>query len=169
MNEGLKFSAPRIKIRVCNTRYIVNDNIVKCIINIAPCDGEDPYTLLSEAVFGARLMKFEPWGQSLEKTTNSATTICLLHGHTYCGIAKLKDGDVTNLDFAKKIAYLKAYRQLISYYLTNYSKMYDRLSTWLDCISCNEKSDWSQAGIIEQLVNIYNEYDEQIKAMIQYE
>lgn len=114
-------------------------------------------------------MVFEPWGQTLEKATNSVTTICMLHRHEYCGVAKLKDGDTVNIEFAKKIAFRKAYRQFISYYLTNYSKMYDRLGTWLDCVSCNEKSDWTQAGVIEQLVETYNELDEEIRAMIQYE
>jgi hypothetical protein len=110
-------------------------------------------------------MDFSSVDKDLSLTTQNAKLVVPVDKYQYKGVARLKDGDVKDTEFAEMVAYRKAYRSFISYYITNYVKMYERLSAWLDCVTCNAKSDYSASGQIEQLISRYGELDDEIRAL----
>ena len=165
MNEGLKFSAPNVKMHLTNVDYQIRDNMVVCTIKPSRFDETDCYTRISNAVVAARLMDVASDKTKLSLDTQNPKLVVPVDRYLYYGTARLKKGDTNNIEFAKRIAYKKAYRSFLSYYITNYNKMYDRLATWLDCVTCNAKSEYSAAGQIEQLITRYGELDAEIREM----
>lgn len=167
MNEGLKFSAPNVNIHIADRQYGISDGEVVCTITPARFNETDCYTRIANAVVAARLMDFASNDGDISLDTQDVKLVVPVDRYSYLGVARLKDGDKSDIEFAKQIAYKKAYRKYLSYYITNYNKMYDRLATWLDCVTCNERSDYSAEGQIFQLIARYQELSEEICAMIE--
>ena len=165
MNEGLKFSAPNVNMHIQGVEYADNGNSVTCILTPARFNEKDCYTRIANAAVAARLMYFAPLTSDLSLITQSPTLVACVDRYQYTGTARLKGGDANDIEFAKQVAYKKAYRSFITYYLTNYNKMYDRLTTWLDCVACNAKSEYSAAGQLEQLISRYEQLDAEIREM----
>lgn len=167
MNEGLKFSAPNVKMHIQSVEYAINGNgnSITCTLTPARFNEKDCYTRVANAVVAARLMDIVPLTGDISLDTQDVKLVVPVDKYVYSGTARLKKGDTEDIELAKKVAYKKAYRSFISYYITNYAKMYDRLGTWLDCVTCNEASDYSAAGQIEQLITRYGELDAEIRDM----
>lgn len=164
MNEGLKFSAPNVKMHISQVQYFIEKDKVYCELTPARFDETDCYTRVANAAVAARLMDYSSLGD-ISLDTQNPKLVVPVDRYEYTGVARLKNGDTSDVELAKQIAYKKAYRSFLSYYITNYNKMYDRLATWLDCVTCNAKSEYSAAGQIEQLITRYGELDAEIRAM----
>ncbi len=165
MNEGLKFSAPNVNMHLQSVDYEIKDGKVMCIVRPARFNETDCYTRIANAVVAAHLMDNSGYTGDISLDTQDVKLVVPVDRYSYVGVARLKKGDTENVELAKQVAYKKAYRSFISYYITNYAKMYDRLGTWLDCVTCNEASDYSAAGQIEQLITRYGELDAEIRGM----
>ena len=171
MNENLKFSAPKIKTKIEDEKYIIvnpDENggvgVVKCILTPAPLPTSAPYRRLTFMAWQSGLMK-PVVPTTIDRDTNNVLAIVNLDEYKYVGVANYKPSDVNDIEKAKRIAYRKAMRNYISYYLTNYDKTWTRLYTWLESVACNAKSDWTAAGQLEQLVERYNTLDKEIKQL----
>lgn len=110
-------------------------------------------------------MDFAPSTDNLSLITQNPTLVAHVDQYRYTGTARLRRGDISNVEFAKQVAYKKAYRSFITYYFTNYNKMYERLATWLDCVTCNAESEYSAAGQLEQLISRHGQLDAEIREM----
>lgn len=165
MNEGLKFSAPNVNMHIQSVDYSVEGDTVVCTITPARFTERDCYTRIANAAVAARLMDFAPLASDLSLITQSPTLVAHVDQYWYTGTARLKRGDASDIEFAKQVAYKKAFRSFITYYFTNYNKIYERLATWLDCITCNARSEYSAAGQLEQLITRFGELDAEIREM----
>lgn len=166
MNEGLKFSAPNVNMHLQSVDYEIKDGKVMCIVRPARFNETDCYTRIANAVVAAHLMDNSGYTGDISLDTQDVKLVVPVDRYSYIGVARLKKGDTENVELAKQVAYKKAYRSFISYYITNYDKMYERLTSWLDCVTCNAASDYSAAGQIEQLCVRLEELDNEIRTLV---
>lgn len=153
MNTQVTFSAPKIRARVNEVRFVANENAVKCFLTVEMNWNKDPYCKLMRACEPLGIKSYFNGILSLEKATADPYIATNLEDYTYTGFVRLKDGDESDIEAAKSVAYKKAYRQFIGYYITNYSKLYTRLTAYAEDV-------WEDQ--IAQLIERYEDVDREI-------
>ena len=163
------FSTPKVKARVASEKYNCNDNFVRCAIKVS-LNESDPYIkLLMMLAYGGVIQ--DPYYNSknynksnLDRETNNSNIGCMLDKYEFTGIARLKGGDKSDIKLAKKIAYKKAYRQFVGYYISNFNKLYDRMGEWLCSVCYNP---YNGNGVIDQLCKLYDRVDNDIVELME--
>lgn len=160
------FSSPNLKIRIDNVRYTFCGGTVHCFLTMENMWNRrnEPYmTLVNVAAeLGMKYgnhTQFKANNKRTEyfRTVNSSCDkyIYIPSDYEYHGMASLKGGDTENVEIAKRIAYQKAYRQLISFYYNCYYNLYNYViayarDVWFEQMEqLSERWDETNKRIIE--------------------
>lgn len=136
------FTHKNVKIPVSSVRYECNDAMVHCFIKLdIPYDSE--FNKLFNIMYSSYLLSRKEARHSqykwcdvrnVGKSSQSKNYIYNPNNYEFHGIARLKDGDECDLKFAKTVAYKKAFRQALKFYMKSYSDMYEYLMNYVDDI-----------------------------------
>lgn len=129
-----KFSTPNLKVRIDNVRYTFCGGTVHCFLTMEDMWGTNDAYMELACVANKLGMKYGYHTQFKASNkraeyfvaVNSSCNkyIYVPSDYEYHGMASLKGGDIDNVEMAKRIAYQKAYRQLINFYYNCYYNLY---------------------------------------------
>ena len=128
------YSTPNVKIRIENVRYLVSGGTVHCFITMQRMTDDEPYMRLIDAAraigftckrYGDLKLKDSAGSWWLSNSSTCDKYYYIPSDYEYHGAATLKSGDISDEEAAKRIAYKKAYRQLVSFYYNCYVNLYD--------------------------------------------
>lgn len=129
-----QFSTPNVKVRIKDVRYTFCGGTVHCFLTMEDMwNSNDAYMKLADVAnrLGMRYAYHTQFKASSTRipyfnavNSNSDKYIYIPSDYEYHGMASLKGGDVDNVEMAKRIAYQKAYRQLINFYYNCYYNLY---------------------------------------------
>ena len=155
MNE-IQYSCPNEKIRVKDIRYGYAGSQVHCFVTFEGFEARDPYYILMRTaqMIGMNIAAtpqfkwaHEPWCRP-EKISGSNSYIYDPTDYEYHGTAVLRVGDANDIEFAKAIAYRKAYRQFVGFYLACYTNLYDRVMAYAGDVWYNQIAQLSDRYLL---------------------
>lgn len=164
--KEIQFSAPNVKIRVKEVKYGYAGSQVHCFLTFEQFDYDNPYSQLVRAARDTGMTfaihpQYKPvytkdtWRPQTYSGSNSYIYEPTMY--EYHGTAVLKVGDINDIEFAKAIAYRKAYRQFVGFYYACYLNLYERVMAYANDVWYNQ---------IAQLSDRYYDVDKDIKDKI---
>jgi len=166
MSEIKGYSCPNIKVQIDTVDYTVEDGRVECRMTIKPHKANQYSQLVAIA---ANVLDMRPaihnqyeWlsdkfgdadFENEMKRTSATSYIYLPECQAYKGVATLKDGDISDVELAKTIAYKKAYRQMTGFYAWCYKNLYERVLMYAHDVFFGQYS---------QLIERVNEADNEV-------
>lgn len=145
-----QFTAPNTKVRVKDVRYICQNDQVHCFITMKDFSPTDPYQNLMfiAGILGMRDAAnpaFRWCGSFIRPNKVSCEPSYIYNpaDYEYHGVATFRPDDVYDVELAKKIAYYKAYCQMIGFYLNCYTNLYERVSSYANDVWYEQMSQLS--------------------------
>lgn len=129
-----QFSTPNIKIKIKDTRYVYSGGTVHCFLTMERMS-EEPYMQLvsfcdcfMERARNTQFKSYAAW--IADRCSCSDKYIYIPSDYEYHGCATLHTGDVNDMELARRLAYKKAYRQLIGFYYNCYLNLYNKVMAY---------------------------------------
>lgn len=153
--------APNFKITVNSVRWNCNETQVHCFLTINLAKDSEFMHLLR--IMGSYLGfdkneardpqyrwvgDFQP-----EKISQSKNYIYNPCNYEFHGAAVLKDGDESDINFARKVAYKKAYRQALRFVFNKYMDMYNYVSSYVTDVWYEQLAQFS-----DRIKDVNNEF-----------
>lgn len=172
------YSCPNVRINTV-PEYEIRETEVICKMKIKVIQNGSAYAALrafaeqvldmsSERDSVSSDKHFDPHSYQLPDDDSKVYDIT---AQTYVGIARYKKGDAHNIEYAKKVAYKKAYRQMLSFYGRNYLNLYNRVQCYMKqvCRGQITKIENKKANLNLSLLDlIYNDDDEKMARLSNY-
>ena len=124
----------------CRSSFVVKDNIVVC--RVTPIEEEDSMLRKLMNIVG------------FYYNENFSKRIINPFIQSYKGVAILKDGDINNIELAKKIARKKAVRQMFKCYKNSLKNCYDQI------INISTEIETSRNSVLRKVDKITDEIKE---------
>lgn len=157
----IKYSVPKFRMKTDEVRYITSGGTVHCFITFLPFEFNEPYEILSqtakktcnmiEANYNNLRWRGDKIWMKPGRCSIEHNYIYNPTDYEYHGSATLKDGDKDDFEYAKDIAYWKAYRRALRFAYDCYVNLYSRVMSYMGDV-------WH--GQLEQLRDrVYNAED----------